>query len=142
MTLMNVLTLAEKLKKLYRIKDTTYANWLKAVGPIGELTLDEVTNEVVLDQRIYWLERAEESTTKLRISSLKAIWNKGRKMKLIPGTKADNPWLDADDGLVIPNRDPDFYPWSHYSRYHRDPYFVILWSVSYTHLTLPTIYSV
>ena len=127
MNQMKVLTLAEKLKKLYRIKETTYANWLKAVTPIGELTLDQITNEVVLDQRIYWLERAEESTTKLRISSLKAIWNKGRKMKLVPGTKADNPWLDADDGLVIPIRDPDFYPWSHYSRYHKDPYFVILW---------------
>jgi integrase len=58
---------------------------------------------------------------------LKAIWNKGRKMRLVSGTKADNPWLDADDGLVIPNRDPEFYPWEHYARYHKDPYFVILW---------------
>ena len=73
MTSMNVLTLAEKLKKLYRIKDTTYANWLKAVGPISDLSIDQITNEIVLDQRIYWLERAEESTTKLRISSLKAM---------------------------------------------------------------------
>ena len=123
---MNVQTLAEKLRKLYRIKDSTYDNWLKAVGPIGDLTLDEVTTDVVLDQRIYWLERSE-SMAKLRISSLKAIWNKGRKMKLIGGTKGDNPWLDADDGLVIPSRDPEFYPWEHYVKYHNDPYFVILW---------------
>ena len=127
MTPMNVQTLAEKLRKLYRIKDSTYDNWLKAVGPISDLTIDEITTDVVLDQRIYWLERSLPSTTKLRISSLKSIWNKGRKMHLIPGTKADNPWLDADDGLSIPNRDPDFYPWEHYSRYHNDPYFVILW---------------
>ena len=123
---MNVLTLAEKLKKLYRIKDSTYENWLKAVGPISGLNIEQITNDVVLDQRIYWLERSE-STAKLRISSLKAIWNKGRKMKLIPGSKGDNPWLDADDGLVIASRDPDFYPWSFYSQYHNDPYFVILW---------------
>ena len=127
MTPMNVQTLAEKLRKLYRIKDSTYDNWLKAVGPISDLTIDEITTDVVLDQRIYWLERSLPSTTKLRISSLKSIWNKGRKMHLIPGTKADNPWLDADDGLSIPNRDPDFYPWEYYSRYHNDPYFVILW---------------
>ena len=48
-------------------------------------------------------------------------------MRLIAGTKADNPWLDADDGLVIAKRDPEFYPWEHYARYHNDPYFVILW---------------
>jgi len=129
MTSMNVLTLAERTRRLYRtkVKEATYANWLKAVAPIGELTLDQITNDVVLDQRIYWLEHTSESTCKLRLSSLKAIWNKARKMKLISGTKADNPWLDADDGLVIANRDPEFYPWEHYSRYHKDPYFVILW---------------
>lgn len=124
---MKVQALAEKLKKLYKIKDSTYDNWLKAVGPIGELSIDQITPELVLDQRIYWLERARESTTKTRLSSLKSIWNKGRKMKLIPGTKADNPWLDADDGLKIEPRDPEFYPWEHYKIYHNDPYFVFLW---------------
>ncbi len=128
MTEMNVLTLAEQTRKLYRTKvgESTYANWLKAVGPIADLSVDQITNDVVRDQRIYWLEKSE-STCKLRLSSLKAIWNKARKMKLIPGTKADNPWLDADDGLSIVSRDPEFYPWEHYSRYHNDPYFVILW---------------
>ena len=124
---MNVQTLAAKLKRLYKIKDSTYDNWLKAVGPIKDLTINQVTNDVVLDQRMYWLEQTCESTTTLRLSSLKAIWNKGRKMKLVPGTKADNPWLDADDGLVIAERDPEFYPWEHYELYHDDPYFVILW---------------
>ena len=124
---MNVLTLAELLKDLYEIKESTYDNWLKAVKPIKHLTVDEVTNEVVLSQGIHWLKKTSQSTAKLRISSLKAIWNKGRKMKLIAGTKADNPWLDADDGLVIETRDPDFYPWEHYEHYHDDPYFVMLW---------------
>ena len=127
MNSMKVLTLAEKLKKLYKIEDSTYDNWLKAVRPIGELTIDQVTPELVLDQRIHWLERVSESTTKTRLSSLKAIWNKGRKMKLVPGTKADNPWLDSDDGLTIEVRDPEFYPWEHYKSYHNDPYFVFLW---------------
>jgi len=125
---MNVLTLAETTRNLYRskVKDPTYLNWLKAVGPIAELPIDQVTEDIVRAQRIHWLQKSE-STCKLRLSSLKAIWNKARKMKLIPGTKADNPWLDADDGLVIASRDPEFYPWEHYSRYHNDPYFVILW---------------
>ena len=127
MKTMNVLTLAELLKDLYEIKESTYDNWLKAVKPIKHLTVDEVTNEVVLSQGIHWLKKTSQSTAKLRISSLKAIWNKGRKMKLIAGTKADNPWLDADDGLVIETRDPDFYPWEHYEHYHDDPYFVMLW---------------
>jgi len=125
---MNVRTLAETTRNLYRskVKDTTYENWLKAVGPIADLPVDQVTNDVVRSQRIYWLQKSE-STCKLRLSSLKAIWNKARKMKLIGGTKADNPWLDSDDGLVIAKRDPEFYPWEHYARYHNDPYFVILW---------------
>jgi integrase len=127
MNSMKVSTLAEKLKKLYKIEDSTYDNWLKAVRPIGELTIDQVTPELVIDQRIHWLERVSESTTKTRLSSLKAIWNKGRKMKMVPGTKADNPWLDADDGLTIEVRDPEFYPWEHYRSYHSDPYFVFLW---------------
>jgi len=128
MTPMNVRTLAETTRNLYRskVKDTTYINWLKAVGPIADLPIDQVTDDVVRAQRIYWLQKSE-STCKLRLSSLKAIWNKARKMKLIAGTKADNPWLDADDGLVIASRDPEFYPWEHYARYHNDPYFVILW---------------
>jgi integrase len=128
MTSMNVLTLAETTRNLYRskVKDPTYLNWLKAVGPIAELPIDQVTEDIVRAQRIYWLQKSE-STCKLRLSSLKAIWNKARKMKLIPGTKADNPWLDSDDGLVIASRDPEFYPWEHYARYHKDPYFVILW---------------
>ena len=124
---MNVLTLAELLKDLYEIQDSTYDNWMKAVKPIKNLKIDEVTNEVVLKQRILWLKKTSRSTAKLRISSLKAIWNKGRKMKLVPGTKADNPWLDADDGLSIESRDPEFYPWEHYEQYHDDPYFVMLW---------------
>jgi len=125
---MNVRTLAETTRNLYRtkVKDTTYANWLKAVGPIAELSVEQVTDDVVRAQRIYWLQKSE-STCKLRLSSLKAIWNKARKMRLIAGTKADNPWLDADDGLVIAKRDPEFYPWEHYKQYHDDPYFVILW---------------
>ena len=128
MNTMNVLTLAEQTRKLYRTKvgESTYVNWLKAVEPISDLSIDEITNDVVREQRIYWLEKSE-STCKTRLSSLKAIWNKARKMKLISGTKADNPWLDADDGLSIVSRDPEFYPWEYYERYHNDPYFVILW---------------
>jgi len=128
MTPMNVRTLAETTRQLYRhrVKDTTYANWLKAVGPIADLPIDQVTAEVVRAQRIYWLQRSA-STCKLRISSLKAIWHKAQKQNLIEGTRADNPWLDADHEIVIAKRDPEFYPWEHYARYHNDPYFAILW---------------
>ncbi len=126
---MNVLTLAETTRKLYqhRVKESTYANWLKAVRPIGSLTIDQVTDDVVRAQRMYWLTETSQSTAKTRLSSLKAMWNKARKMKLISGKKSDNPWLDADDGLVIEARDPEFYPWEHYEYYHKDPYFVFLW---------------
>jgi len=129
MNQMNVLTLAEKTRRLFKskVKDSTYANWLKAVGPISNLTLDQITNDVVLDQRMYWLEQTSEGTAKTRLSSLKAIWNKALTIHLIPGNKADNPWLTADFGLSIPERDPEFYPWEYYEQYHNDPYFVILW---------------
>lgn len=124
---MKVLTLAESLSKLYKIKAGTYRNWMQAVTPIAHLNVSEITDEIVREQRMEWMVRTSESTTKTRISSLKAIWNKGRKMKLIAGTKADNPWLEADDGLTVENRDPEFYPWEHYEKYHNDPFFVFLW---------------
>ena len=127
MNKMKVLTLAESLSKLYKIKRSTYRNWLQAVTPIAHLDVNEITEDVVREQRMEWMVRTSASTTKLRLSTLKAIWNKGRKMKLVAGTRADNPWLDADDGLTVENRDPEFYPWEHYEKYHNDPFFVFLW---------------
>ena len=61
--------------------------------------MDQITPELVLEQRIDWLERVSESRTKTKHSSLKATWNKGRTIKVIPGSKADKPQLDSDEEL-------------------------------------------
>ena len=104
MTAMKVCELTEKLSKIYRPTDGTYKYWQKSIKPIAQLSLHDITDEVVLDYRINGLEQLSESTLKARIGYLKGIWNKARKWKLIKG---ENPWLDADDGLMHRRRDPD-----------------------------------
>jgi len=121
---MKVCDLAEKLNKIYRLQPSTYKYWQKAIKPIADLSLQEISDDVVLDYRINQLNLLSESTLKTRIGYLKGIWNKARKWKLVKG---ENPWLDADDGLSHKRRDPDLHPWDYYSYYHNDPYFVCLW---------------
>ncbi len=124
MTQMKVCELATKLEKIYKPRQSTFQYWQKAIKPIAHLSLQEISDEVVLDYRINGLEKLSEGTLKTRIGYLKGLWNKARKWKLVKG---ENPWLDADDGLSHRRRNPELYPWEHYEYYHQDPYFVCLW---------------
>ena len=121
---MKVYELTEKLSKLYKPQPSTYQYWQKSIKPIRNLSLQEISDEVVLDYRINGLADLGEGTLKTRIGYLKGLWNKARKWKLIKG---ENPWQDADDGLKARRRDPDLHPWEFYEYYHNDPYFVCLW---------------
>ena len=124
MTTMKVCELTEKLNRIYKPQPSTYKYWQKSIKPIAQLSLSDITDEVVLDYRINGLDTLSEGTLRARIGYLKGLWNKARKWKLIKG---ENPWLDADDGLSHRRRDPDLHPWDFYSYYHNDPYFVCLW---------------
>ena len=121
---MKVYELTEKLNKLYKPQPSTFKYWEKSIKPIRNLSLKEVSDEVVLDYRINGLCELGEGTLKTRIGYLKGIWNKARKWKLIKG---ENPWQSADDGLKTRRRDPDLHLWEFYEYYHNDPYFVCLW---------------
>ena len=55
---------------------------------------------------------------------MRGLWNKAIDFELISG---DNPWNKTDRGLKYLRRNPELYPWQHYSHYHDDPYFVFLW---------------
>ena len=122
---MNVQEMTDRLKRLYpRIGDSTKENWDKAIRSINHLNVRDITDDVVLEYLERRTEEWSESTVKARISALKGIWNKARKKKLY---KAENPWLDLDDGLEIARREPDVHPWEFYEYYHNDPYFVCLW---------------
>ena len=127
MTQMNVQQLAEKLEKLYKPSPNTYLCWQKAIKPIAAMDIQDVTEDVVMDYRIDGMDQLKENTLRVRIGYLKALWKKGYKWKLIKGKKSENPWLEADDGLELYDRDPDLHPWEFYSYYHDDPYFVCLW---------------
>lgn len=125
MNQMNVQEMTDRLKRLYpRISTTTKQNWDKAVRSINHLNVQDVTDDVALQYLECRTDEWSESTVKSRISALKGIWNKARKKKLY---KADNPWLDLDDGLEIARRNPELYPWEFYEYYHEDPYFVCMW---------------
>ena len=122
---MNVQEMTDRLKRLYpRISATTKQNWDKAVRSINHLDVQDVTDDVALQYLECRMDNWSESTVKSRISALKGIWNKARKKKLY---KAENPWLELDDGLKIARRKPKAYPWEFYEYYHEDPYFVCLW---------------
>ena len=125
MNQMNVQEMTDRLKRLYpRIAVTTKQNWDKAVRSISHLKVQDVTDDVALEYLECRTDEWSESTVKSRISALKGIWNKARKKKLY---KADNPWLELDDGLVVASRKPHLHPWEFYECYHQDPYFVCMW---------------
>lgn len=121
---MKVYELTEKLNKLYKPQPSTYKYWQRSIKPIANLSLQDISDEVVLDYRVNGLSELSEGTLKTQIGYLKGIWNKARKWKLVKG---ENPWLDADDGLSTRRRDPDLHPWEFYESYHEDPYFICLW---------------
>lgn len=125
MTNMNVQQMTERLCRLYpRITDATKKVWFKSIKPLADVKVSKVDDEVAVN----YLEDAmcnwRESTVKARIGTLKGLWRKAGYKKIYKG---ENPWLDLDDGLEISRRDPEVYPWEHYSYYHEDPYFVCLW---------------
>ncbi len=128
MEFMNVLQLAEQCRAINPIEDSTYANWLKALKPIAEMPIDQVTKATVMNYRI--TQRKPDGplcdgTYKQRIGYLKGIWNTAIEWELIVG---DNPWLKADKKLKVKKRrDPDLHPYEFYSRYHRNPRFRCLW---------------
>lgn len=127
MTQMNVHQLVVKLSKLYDPAPSTIRCWEKSIKPIQFMHIEEVDDDAVMDYRIEGMTTLAKSTLKMRIGYLKSLWKKGYKWKLIKGSKWQNPWLEADDGLSDEERDPELYPWEHYEQYHNDPYFVCLW---------------
>ena len=124
MTTMNVLQLTQKLQPFYDLTPSTYKEWSKAIKPIAHLDVSDVTEETVWNYRVEGHQHLANSTLKTRIGTVRGIWEKARKWKLIKG---ENPWRDAADGLRIGRRDPECHPWEFYEYYHNDPYFVCLW---------------
>ena len=122
---MNVQEMTNRLNRLYpRIKQSTKVVWNKAVKPIAELEIKDVTDDIAYEYLDKHMDIWSESTVKARIGTLKGLWNKARKKKLYKG---ENPWLDLDDGLEIAVCDPEPYPWEFYEYYHNHPYFVFYW---------------
>ena len=109
------------------VRASTFLTWQKAIKPIAHLKLSEVTRATALQYRISQLQPKgplKQNTLKMRIASLKGLWNKGIDFELIEGP---NPWDKSDRGLKHFRRDPELLPWEFYSRYHNDPYFVFFW---------------
>jgi integrase len=124
MTSMKLTDLMQEMKDLYPIEPSTYKNWLKAAGPLGDIKISDVDKQVVKRYRMLQLKHWAPTTLTTRISSLKGLWNKAIEWEMYDG---QNPWLKAAKGLKNSRRDPDFHPWEYYEYYHNDPYFVCLW---------------
>lgn len=127
MKLMRVSELADVCRSIQPVRESTYANWQKALKPLQHLEIADVNKAVALQYRSRLLQPngpLKQNTLKQRIATLRGLWNKAIDFELISG---DNPWNKTDRGLKYLRRNPELYPWEHYSRYHDDPYFVFLW---------------
>ena len=127
MKLMKVSELPDVCLSIQPVRPSTFLTWQKAVKPIKELRLSEVTKATALQYRVSQLQPngpLKQNTLKMRIASLKGLWNKAIDFELIEGP---NPWCKSDKGLKQVRRDPELHPWEFYKRYHNDPYFVFFW---------------
>jgi len=127
MKIMKVSELAEVCLSIQPVRESTYISWLKAIKPIADLNIVDITKATALQYRTSQLKPRgplKQNTLKMRIASLKGLWNKGIDFELIDGP---NVWDKSDRGLKQLRRDPDLHPWEFYSRYHNDPYFVFFW---------------
>ena len=74
MTTMKVCELTEKLNRIYKPQPSTYKYWQKSIKPIAQLSLSDITDEVVLDYRINGLDTLSEGTLRARIGYLKGLF--------------------------------------------------------------------
>lgn len=127
MKIMKVSELAEVCLSIQPVRPSTYVSWQKAIKPIADLNISECNKQTALEYRIRQLKPngpLKENTLKMRIASLKGLWNKAIDFELIDGP---NPWKKSDKGLKTIRRDPELHPWEFYEPYHTDPYFVFFW---------------
>ena len=124
---MKVSDLPDVCLSIQPVRPSTYREWQKAIKPIYDLEIGDVTKAVALQYRVNQLQPVgplKQNTLKARIATLKGLWNKAIDFELITGA---NPWCKVDRGLKYLRRNPEFYPWEHYKMYHSDPYFVFFW---------------
>ena len=127
MTNMTLEDLVNECLSLKPIRPSTLREWYKAIKPIAHLHVADVDKTVCRQYRARLLKPRgplKENTLKARIATLKGLWNTAIDWELIEGK---NPWNKTDKGLRYIDRDPEFYPWEHYKRYHDDPFFVFFW---------------
>jgi len=127
MPLMFVNELIDVCQSIDPVRPSTLREWHKAIKPIADMKIEDVTKQVALTYRASLLQPRgplKQNTLKARIATLKGLWNRALDFELITG---NNPWLKADKKLKYVNRSPEAMPWEFYRPYHDDPFFVFLW---------------
>ena len=123
---MKVLELAEYAHRLKPIRSGTFKLWLNAIETIKDKEVSEVDKALVTR---YKMERLKpwgtwsESTLKMRLGSVQAIWNIAIEEELL----TVNPWLGAGKRYKKRRRKYPQRGWEFFSSFHDDPLFLGYW---------------
>ena len=123
---MLVSELAERCCRLKPIQPSTYLSWQKAIRPIKELAVSDVTHSTTLDYRMSQLKPwgpLGEGTLKCRLWSLQSIWNVALEAQYV----FDNPWVGTGKQYTKKRRKYAPKNFDDYLAFHSDPLFLGYW---------------
>lgn len=132
MARMNLIKLAEEIKALKQVRESTYDNWMKALKPIQSKDFYEIDK---VEVRKYIIKMRQPSgpwnnnTMATRLNSLQGLWHAAMEWEYVKYQR--NPWKGAKSVLNLTKksqrRNPKFHPWEFYAPFHDDPYFICMW---------------
>ena len=108
------------------IEPSTYSSWQKAIKPIEELAVSDVTHTTTLDYRMQQLKPwgpLAEGTLKARLWSLQSIWNVALEAQYV----SDNPWVGTGKQYTKKRRKYGQKNFDDYLAFHDDPLFLGFW---------------
>ena len=123
---MLVSDLAERCRRLKPIQPSTYSSWQKAIKPIEELAVSDVTHTTTLDYRMQQLKPwgpLGEGTLKARLWSLQSIWNVALEAQYV----SENPWVGTGKQYAKKRRKYAPKNFDDYAAFHSDPLFLGYW---------------
>ena len=123
---MLVSDLAARCRRLKPIEPSTYSSWQKAIKPIEELAVSDVTHTTTLDYRMQQLKPwgpLAEGTLKARLWSLQSIWNVALEAQYV----SDNPWVGTGKQYTKKRRKYGQKNFDDYLAFHDDPLFLGFW---------------
>lgn len=123
---MKVSELADFCRRLKPIEPSTYEAWQKAIKPIKDLFVKDVSHDTTIQYRMSQLKPwgpLAQSTLKCRLWSLQAIWKVAKDAKFV----LENPWIGTGKEYKKSRRRYEQKNFNDYLAFHEDPMFLGYW---------------